>query len=117
LLKMLWAQPGLIQMVNQYYSMGTGKNLYALFQIFEYAEMKFNDLNSISLGVEDVDCKMSKLWTKGLTGVLETIYTGSMMCNGLRHWRLFYMEMLNLRLTTLPYRLDWHENVRTVSVG
>jgi hypothetical protein len=43
------------------------------------------------------------------TGILETTYTGSMMCSGLRHLRSYCMEMLNLRQLMLSYRLDFCE--------
>jgi hypothetical protein len=58
------------------------------------------------LGVEDVNCRMSRCWTRELIGGMVETCIGNMTCKGLRCCRSYCMAMLNLKLLMLSYRLN-----------
>lgn len=103
----LWAQLGLMKMVNQHYDMGTGLILHAFPRIFKGDIKQLLRFKSefIYAGMEGVSYIMWRCWMMELTGVLEIMYIGSMMFVVLRHLRSYFMEMLSLRPAMLPYRL------------
>jgi hypothetical protein len=107
-----------MRVVSPYYIMGKGTVLpisiiTALILYSLDFSVWFNHLGKIILielvtllGAEDVNCRMSRCWTRELIGGMVETCIGNMTCKGLRCCRSYCMAMLNLKLLMLSYRLN-----------